>query len=121
MIAALESEEADCNHQTLADSVDQLDAVGLDARADSYPDVLSGGEQQRAALARALVMSPELLLADEPTGNLDSRAGGLVFDLLHTLCRKRNLATIMVTHNTELAGRMDHCLTLRDGCLNNYR
>ena len=78
---------------------------------------LSGGEQQRTALARALVMQPKLLLADEPTGNLDSRAGNLVFELLHDLCRKRKLSTIMVTHNILLAERMDHCFTLRDGVL----
>jgi lipoprotein-releasing system ATP-binding protein len=62
-------------------------------------------------------MNPELLLADEPTGNLDSRAGELVFDLLHDLCRDRRLSTIMVTHNIKLAERMDHCLTLKDGIL----
>lgn len=104
-----------------ASAKDLLEQVELGHRLDHKVGELSGGEQQRAALARALVMSPELLLADEPTGNLDSRAGDLVFDLLHTLCRKRNLATIMVTHNTRLAGRMDHCLTLKDGVLNNQK
>jgi lipoprotein-releasing system ATP-binding protein len=72
---------------------------------------------QRTALARALIMKPELLLADEPTGNLDSRAGRLVFDLLQHLCRERSLAVLMVTHNMELAGKMDRCLTLKDCCL----
>jgi lipoprotein-releasing system ATP-binding protein len=62
-------------------------------------------------------MQPAILLADEPTGNLDSRSGNLVFDLLHNLCRERKLATIMVTHNMELAGRMDQCCTLKDGML----
>lgn len=103
----------------VAPAKDLLEQVELGHRLDHKVGELSGGEQQRAALARALIMTPELLLADEPTGNLDSRAGDLVFDLLHTLCRERKLATIMVTHNTRLASRMDHCLTLRDGILNN--
>lgn len=94
-----------------------LDQVELGHRLQHKVGELSGGEQQRAALARALIMNPDLLLADEPTGNLDSRAGNLVFDLLHALCRDRNLSTIMVTHNTKLAERMDHCLILQDGIL----
>lgn len=94
-----------------------LNHVELGHRLHHKVGNLSGGEQQRAALARALVMNPELLLADEPTGNLDSRAGNLVFELLHDLCRDRQLSTIMVTHNIKLAERMDHCLTLKDGML----
>jgi len=94
-----------------------LTRVELDHRVGHRVAELSGGEQQRTALARALIMEPALLLADEPTGNLDSRAGNLVFELLHRLCRERALATIMVTHNMELAGRMDHCCTLKDGLL----
>ncbi len=94
-----------------------LDRVELGHRLHHKVGQLSGGEQQRAALARALIMNPALLLADEPTGNLDSRAGELVFELLHDLCRDRQLSTIMVTHNIKLAERMDHCLTLQDGVL----
>jgi lipoprotein-releasing system ATP-binding protein len=94
-----------------------LERVELGHRLHHKVGNLSGGEQQRAALARALIMDPQLLLADEPTGNLDSRAGELVFDLLHDLCRDRRLSTIMVTHNIKLAERMDHCLTLKDGIL----
>ncbi len=94
-----------------------LEQMELDHRLQHKVSELSGGEQQRTALARALIMSPNLLLADEPTGNLDSRAGNLVFDLLHTYCREHDLATIIVTHNISLAARLDHCFTLDDGIL----
>lgn len=96
---------------------DLLATVELDQRVDHRVNELSGGEQQRTALARALILQPAILLADEPTGNLDSRAGNLVFDLLHRLCKERKLATLMVTHNMELANRMDTILTLKDGML----
>lgn len=94
-----------------------LAAVELDHREQHRVHELSGGEQQRTALARALIMEPDLLLADEPTGNLDSRAGQMVFDLLQSMCRERSLAVLMVTHNTGLADRMDRCMTLQDGHL----
>ena len=94
-----------------------LKQVELDHRLDHKITNLSGGEQQRTALARALIMEPKVLLADEPTGNLDSRSGEIVFNLLHALCRERSLAVIMVTHNMELAGRMDSVHTLKDGVL----
>ena len=94
-----------------------LAAVELEHRLQHRVGELSGGEQQRTALARALIMSPRLLLADEPTGNLDSRAGSLVFNLLETICRERSLAVMMVTHNMHLAERMDRVLTLSDGTL----
>lgn len=92
-----------------------LDQVELGHRINHKVGELSGGEQQRAALARALIMQPKILLADEPTGNLDSRSGNLVFELLFNLCKNRSLTTLMVTHNMELAGRMDHAFTLQDG------
>ena len=94
-----------------------LDQVALDHRVEHRSGELSGGEQQRVALARALIMEPALLLADEPTGNLDSASGRQVFDLLTNLCRTQSLSVIMVTHNMELAGSMDRCLTLVDGRL----
>ena len=94
-----------------------LAAVELDHREQHRVHELSGGEQQRTALARSLIMEPELLLADEPTGNLDSRAGEMVFALLQSICRERSLAVLMVTHNRLLADQMDRCLTLSDGLL----
>lgn len=94
-----------------------LHQVELDHRIHHRINNLSGGEQQRTSLARALVMQPKLLLADEPTGNLDSRSGEIVFNLLQGLCRERSLAVIMVTHNMSLAAKMDSVHTLRDGVL----
>ncbi|MDQ1559464.1 MAG: lipoprotein-releasing system ATP-binding protein [Pyrinomonadaceae bacterium] len=92
-----------------------LEAVGLSARASHRPGELSGGEQQRAAVARALVHAPRLVLADEPTGNLDARAGAEVAALLSTLARTRGAAVIVATHNEQLAAACDRTLVLRDG------
>jgi lipoprotein-releasing system ATP-binding protein len=94
-----------------------LQQVGLEHRVKHRSGELSGGEQQRVALARALIMQPVLLLADEPTGNLDSASGQQVFALLTDLCHTRSMSVVMVTHNMELAGAMDRCLTLKDGRL----
>ncbi len=99
------------------DSLGLLKQVGLEHRSQHRSGELSGGEQQRVALARALIMKPSLVLADEPTGNLDSASGKQVFDLLTHLCRTQSMSVIMVTHNMELAGSMDRCLTLADGQL----
>src|SRR5205823_5858841 len=77
----------------------RLEEVGLGARADHRAGELSGGEQQRIAIARALAADPSLLLADEPTGNLDERTGEMIFQLFAELRRKRNLTSILVTHN----------------------
>lgn len=94
-----------------------LEQVNLTHRENHRSGELSGGEQQRVALARALIMQPALLLADEPTGNLDSNSGRQVFDLLREMSRSLSLAVIMVTHNQQLAADMDRRLTLKDGLL----
>ncbi|MFQ5579552.1 MAG: ABC transporter ATP-binding protein [Nitrospiria bacterium] len=92
-----------------------LDAVGLTARQHHYPVQLSGGEQQRVAVARAYAGKPELLLADEPTGNLDSATGRLVIDLLLSLHRQQENILILVTHDPALASLADRVISLRDG------
>jgi putative ABC transport system ATP-binding protein len=91
-----------------------LEAVGLTPRAAHSPDQLSGGERQRAALARATVMQPEILLADEPTGNLDSKSGKVVLDLLDRM-NDGGLTLIVVTHDPKVAHRADRVLVLVDG------
>jgi len=96
---------------------DILIRVGLENRVGHKVGELSGGEQQRVALARAVVMKPTLLLADEPTGNLDTKTGLKVFRLLQEMSAVFSLTAVMVTHNMELAGEMDRCLTLADGTL----
>src|SRR5438105_814268 len=89
-------------------------AVPLE-RAHHYPAQLSGGEQQRVAIARAVALSPPLLLADEPTGNLDSATGGAIVDLLLALNRERGSTLVLVTHDAALAGRAGRSVALRDG------
>ncbi|SDL26673.1 ABC transporter ATP-binding protein [Paracoccus chinensis] len=91
---------------------DLLGRVGLTARADHRPAALSGGEQQRVAFCRALANSPALLLADEPTGNLDPATSDRVFDVLMTLVRETGMAALIATHNLDLAGRMDRVVRL---------
>jgi len=94
-----------------------LAAVGLAARADAFPDQLSGGEQQRVAVARALVHRPRLVLADEPTGNLDAETGATVLALLRELQRRERQALLMVTHSLAVARVADRILTLADGVI----
>jgi putative ABC transport system ATP-binding protein len=94
-----------------------LAAVGLAERVSHYPGQLSGGEQQRVALARAAVTRPEILLADEPTGNLDGSTGDAIIDLLFGLRDRHGSTLVMVTHAPELAARCDRVIGLRDGAL----
>jgi lipoprotein-releasing system ATP-binding protein len=94
-----------------------LTALGLAARVDHRPAELSGGEQQRTAIARALANAPRLIVADEPTGNLDPHTAGHVFDALIQLIHTTGVAALIATHNLELAGRMDRILRMEDGLL----
>ncbi|KEJ89110.1 ABC transporter ATP-binding protein [Sulfitobacter donghicola] len=98
-----------------ARAADALDAVGLAARANHYPAQMSGGEQQRVALARATAPRPAILLADEPTGNLDSANGDAIMDLLFDLRDQHGSTLVLVTHSDALAARCDRTITLRDG------
>jgi putative ABC transport system ATP-binding protein len=99
----------------LARAAALLDAVGLAARAHHYPAQLSGGEQQRVALARAVALRPRLLLADEPTGNLDSETGARIVDLLLALNREHASTLVLVTHDEAVASRAGRVIPLRDG------
>jgi putative ABC transport system ATP-binding protein len=94
-----------------------LDAVGLADRSDSYPDVLSGGEQQRVAIARSIAHEPGLLLADEPTGNLDDTTADLVLDLLARLARETGSTMIIATHSAAVSSRCNRVLELHNGQL----
>ncbi len=109
MIAGVRRRDAEKRAQTL------LAAFGLAPRAAHLPGRLSGGEQQRVAIARALANAPKLLLADEPTGNLDVGTAAVVFNELLHMVRAHGVAALIATHNPELAARMDRTVTLRDG------
>lgn len=109
LIAGLTSDEASKRASQL------LDYMRIGHRADHRPSELSGGEQQRVAIARAVANAPLLLLADEPTGNLDPDTASYVFDALEALVRQSGLAAMIATHNHELAARMDRRITLIDG------
>ena len=94
-----------------------LESVGLGDRLDHYPVQLSGGEQQRVALARAFMVKPPVLMADEPTGNLDSVNGAHVLDLLISLNQREGTTMVLVTHDIALAERADRIVTMRDGLI----
>ena len=98
-----------------ADVMSVLDEVGLADRADHFPSEMSGGEQQRVAIARALVKNPPLLLADEPTGNLDYETGKLILKLIRRVNRSRGITVIAVTHNSAVGGMSDRTIHLRSG------
>jgi putative ABC transport system ATP-binding protein len=99
-------------------TLEVLEKVGLAERANQLPSLLSGGEQQRVAIARALINGPEIILADEPTGNLDSQTGKMIFDLLHKLSKSENTTVIVVTHDLSIAGQTEKTYHLKDGKLN---
>ena len=92
-----------------------LEAVGLGARMDHFPGQLSGGERQRVAVARALASNPQIVFADEPTGNLDRATGAMVADMLFAIARERNATLVVVTHDAEIAARADRVVEMRDG------
>ena len=94
-----------------------LDEVGLNNRINHRPSELSGGEQQRVAVCRALINDPDILLADEPTGNLDAQTSEMVFDILLNQVKQRELAALIVTHNESLAKKMNRVVQIRDKCL----
>jgi putative ABC transport system ATP-binding protein len=110
-IAAPELSQSQVREQASA----ALAAVGLADRLEHRPTALSGGEQQRVGLARAMVANPPLLLADEPTGNLDQKTGAMVIDLMFNLARERGTAVVLITHDAALAARADRVLTMTRG------
>ena len=104
--------------ERMARAKELLDQVGLKgAKQDRRPGRLSGGEEQRVAIARAMAHRPSVILADEPTGNLDSETGRMIFDLLHSLARTQNTTILAVTHDLGIAGRTDVTFRLSDGKL----
>lgn len=105
--------EADIEDRSLA----MLEQLGLKDRKTHFPSQLSGGECQRVAIARALVVKPQLLLADEPSGNLDTETGEMVMNVFFEVVRKNRITTVLVTHSESLAARCDRKLVLRNGAL----
>jgi len=104
--------KAAVRHQT---ALEALDMVGLTDRADHLPTQLSGGQQQRVAIARALVNAPEIILADEPTGNLDTRTSAEIMTVFRKLNRDRKITFVLVTHDSEVGGQTDRTIFIRDG------
>jgi len=102
-------------HDAKARAAELLESVGLKYRGHHYPNELSGGEQQRVAIARAFANEPRILLADEPTGNLDSRNGEHIFELMEELHTERNITLVLVTHDAALANKAQRQVVLRDG------
>ena len=107
--------------EKLSTAINLLKILGIENRSQHLPTQLSGGEAQRAALARALINSPDILLADEPTGNLDRETGVLVENLLFSLCEEKKIMLVLVTHNEEIAKRTKHTLQMKDGKIENFK
>ncbi|HEV7718396.1 MAG TPA: ABC transporter ATP-binding protein, partial [Arsenicitalea sp.] len=115
---ALEIAETGLSYREIRKAATQaLDEVGLSDRLTHLPSALSGGEQQRVGLARAMVSGPRLLLADEPTGNLDQDTGAKVMELMFNLARQKSTAILLITHDRSLADRADRKLTMNHGHL----
>ena len=96
-----------------------LERVGLKDRLDHKPGELSGGEQQRVAIARAVVLTPKVVLADEPTGNLDLKTGTDILDLFLELNQEKNITCVIITHNSDLANKLSRTVTISDGTIVN--
>lgn len=107
--------ELDGSRDVVKRASDELTAVGLGHRLDHYPTQLSGGEQQRVAIARAIAPGPELIFADEPTGNLDTATGHEIIELLFRRCKESGATLLVITHDPELAERCGRVLTMADG------
>jgi putative ABC transport system ATP-binding protein len=121
MMTALENVAVPMEFAGIKDAFDraqkQLEAVGLGHRTGHYPGQLSGGEQQRVAIARACAMTPRILLADEPTGNLDSATGHQIIDLLFDLPQRAGSTLVLITHDAALAARCDRVVHIADGVI----
>ena len=107
--------------EKLSTAMNLLKVLGIENRSQHLPTQLSGGEAQRAALARALINSPDILLADEPTGNLDRQTGVLVENLLFSLCEEKKIMLVLVTHNEEIAKRTKHTIQMKDGKIESFK
>ena len=114
---ALELESGLTHHQITSRAKEMLAAVGLGERADYYPKSLSGGQKQRVAIARALANNPKLILADEPTAALDSKAGREVVDIMHRLVKENNSTILLVTHDNRILDIADRIIQMEDGVL----
>ena len=102
-------------------AVSMLRLVGMDDRMDHNPEELSGGQKQRVAIARALVNDPAIILADEPTGALDSLTGRRIMDIFHSLHREKGITIVLITHSNELAEETERIITLSDGLITGER
>jgi len=115
IVAGRNLSQASDNQLSMEAARQALEEVGLAERAGHRPNQLSGGERQRVSIARALVAGPKIILADEPTGNLDSKTGKRIVELLLRLNREKGITTVLVTHDMDIAGRAPRILFMRDG------